>query len=177
MTAVDKFMKTNKRLYEPENNFEMSSLWRALDADEFDAYYGIDTTFIRASVMNEAYRKMHNQKINVIYECPCKKEKKHRHHFDYDRPCDVLLLCVSCHRKEHSRLHQSQAAMTAHDSSTVAPSEDSLTAVTSQDRATQQQYSLTVELPSFTTSPAEINGAHQYRSPLLICHDTGSIGG
>lgn len=178
MTAVDKFMKTNKRLYEPENNFEMSSVWRALDADEYDDYYGVDTTFIRASVRNDAYRKMYNQEINVIYECPCKATKKHRHHFDYDRPCDILLLCIPCHRKEHARLNQSQAAMTAHDSSTVAPSESSLTAVISQDRATQKQYSSSVELPNLATAYVE---NERSASSLIAVTDLqtgiGGIGG
>ena len=42
MKAVDQFMRTNKRIYNTENNYDISSLYRALDADEYDILYGID---------------------------------------------------------------------------------------------------------------------------------------
>jgi len=44
------------------------------------------------------------KKSYIIYECPCIHKRKIKHHFDYKRPYEVILLCPSCHRKEHVRL-------------------------------------------------------------------------
>lgn len=52
----------------------------------------------------QSLAKYHRHKVNVIYECACDHPKKHMHHFDYDRPYDVLLLCPACHSTEHRRL-------------------------------------------------------------------------
>lgn len=43
-------------------------------------------------------------KVQILYECPCECEKKHNHHFDYDRPFEVIRLCPACHSAEHIRL-------------------------------------------------------------------------
>ena len=43
-------------------------------------------------------------KVKVLYECPCKSDNKHNHHFDYTRPFEVIRLCPGCHRIEHKRL-------------------------------------------------------------------------
>lgn len=42
--------------------------------------------------------------VTVLYECPCKVEQKHNHHFDYERPYDVIRLCMKHHMVEHKRL-------------------------------------------------------------------------
>jgi len=42
--------------------------------------------------------------FRVIYECRCNATHKHKHHFDYQDPYTVILLCNSCHRLEHRRL-------------------------------------------------------------------------
>ena len=48
--------------------------------------------------------------VKVLYECPCDKESKHNHHFDYSRPFEVIRLCNICHRKEHGRLNSNRTA-------------------------------------------------------------------
>lgn len=35
----------------------------------------------------------------------CGEEKAQAHHHDYYKPLDVVWLCYSCHRKEHSKSH------------------------------------------------------------------------
>jgi len=47
----------------------------------------------------------YKSKVRIVYECDCKTEKKVKHHFDYDLPFDVCLLCFACHGKEHKRLN------------------------------------------------------------------------
>jgi hypothetical protein len=42
----------------------------------------------------------------VIYECACKTKNKVNHHFDYSEPYKVIVLCKSCHIKEHHRLYK-----------------------------------------------------------------------
>jgi len=43
-------------------------------------------------------------KLDIIYECRCKNKDKFNHHFDYDRPREVIRLCRKCHTAEHYRL-------------------------------------------------------------------------
>lgn len=49
---------------------------------------------------NSKYSK---KEINIIYECYHNHPKKHLHHPDYSKPFEVMKLCPSCHREEHSR--------------------------------------------------------------------------
>ena len=42
--------------------------------------------------------------LKILYECKCRNEFKINHHFDYDRPKEIIKLCRSCHRIEHWRL-------------------------------------------------------------------------
>jgi hypothetical protein len=42
--------------------------------------------------------------LDIIYECSCNNKIKIYHHFNYDRPLEVIRMCKSCHRKEHGRL-------------------------------------------------------------------------
>ena len=44
--------------------------------------------------------------VKILYECPCISEKKVKHHFDYSRPYEVILLCNKCHGLEHKRLNK-----------------------------------------------------------------------
>lgn len=43
----------------------------------------------------------HPDRVNIVNECLCTHERKHRHHFDYSRPYDIVLLCPHCHAQEH----------------------------------------------------------------------------
>lgn len=38
----------------------------------------------------------------------CGREDAHAHHYDYNRPLDVLWLCPGCHSQEHVRLRKEQ---------------------------------------------------------------------
>ena len=119
MKAVDHFMRTNKRIYNTDNNYDLSSLYRAIDADEYDILYGIDDSDFYGKIRNAAYKKMYGNKLTIIYECPCKTTKKENHHYNYNRPLEVARLCRSCHLKEHSRLRL-LAVSTADNSTTPA---------------------------------------------------------
>lgn len=48
--------------------------------------------------------RYHSYKVAVIYECPCDSKNKQNHHFDYDRPYEVIRLCPKCHSLENIRL-------------------------------------------------------------------------
>lgn len=115
MKAVDQFMRTNKRIYNADNYCDLSSLYRVLDAEEYDILYGInDGDFYdrqqRSVIKNAAYKEINGKTLTVIYECPCKTTKKDNHHYNYNRPLEVVRLCRSCHVKEHHRLQLSAAS-------------------------------------------------------------------
>jgi hypothetical protein len=55
---------------------------------------------VRASQLARYYPDM----VSILYECRCENGKKHRHHYDYKKPFDVILLCDQCHMTEHKRL-------------------------------------------------------------------------
>jgi len=48
----------------------------------------------------------HPEKVNVLYECQCKSTRKCRHHFSYQLPFDVFLLCYKCHGAEHAEINR-----------------------------------------------------------------------
>jgi hypothetical protein len=106
--AVDRYLKSNRRFAENESYPDMTALYQALDRDEYDIIYGIDDSEFSLSLSKKANSKIQSNpdKINIIYECSCNHPRKHRHHPNYDEPYTVLLLCPSCHRKEHARLHR-----------------------------------------------------------------------
>lgn len=115
MKAVDQFMRTNKRIYNADNYCDLSSLYRVIDAEEYDILYGInDGDFYdrqqRSVIKNAAYKEINGKTLTVIYECPCKTTKKDNHHYNYNRPLEVVRLCRSCHVKEHHRLQLSAAS-------------------------------------------------------------------
>ena len=62
-----------------------------------------EVTWFRAKAQYLVHR--FPTRVQVLYECPCEKDRKEKHHFDYARPYEVLLLCEKCHKAEHSRLH------------------------------------------------------------------------
>lgn len=111
-TAVDKFIKRNQRLADTDNYPNMTSLYEALSYDDFDVMFGVDSTAFDffAKERKSAYNIMKSNKVHILYECPCSNPKKQRHHYNYSRPTEVLLLCPSCHRKEHSRLKAGKTA-------------------------------------------------------------------
>jgi len=46
----------------------------------------------------EAYRIMYRNPEKIIVEYECEHEgPKQRHHYDYDKPFNIHLLCLSCH--------------------------------------------------------------------------------
>lgn len=66
-------------------------------------------------VKAEQLARNHKYKTEIIYECKCIAEKKFFHHYDYNYPHLVLLLCRDCHLAEHRRLrrlsHKTQKAV------------------------------------------------------------------
>jgi hypothetical protein len=46
-------------------------------------------------------------------ECSCDVEKKQKHHPDYSKPFEVVILCASCHAAEHARLRSLTAQAVA----------------------------------------------------------------
>ena len=59
----------------------------------------------RVSARWRAHIYCANRIISILYECPCKTDEvKQNHHFDYNRPLEVIRLCPKCHGAEHVRL-------------------------------------------------------------------------
>jgi hypothetical protein len=148
--AVDRYLKSNRRFAENESYPDMTALYQALDRDEYDIIYGIDDSEFSLSLSKKANSKIQSNpdKINIIYECSCNHPRKHRHHPNYDEPYTVLLLCPSCHRKEHARLHRwhepayellaDQSATNSTTPAVNAPAEDRLDG--SQHHETETSY-------------------------------------
>lgn len=50
----------------------------------------------------EARRKAQTVKLkDNCEECGKSKKKLHRHHEDYSKPLEIIVLCPSCHKKKH----------------------------------------------------------------------------
>lgn len=56
---------------------------------------------------DRAHWKAHDT-LKDISGCECKKcgakEHLHRHHPDYSKPCEIVILCRKCHVKEHEEI-------------------------------------------------------------------------
>ena len=78
---------------------------------QFDVDALIDIEKPSKVVVELAYRRYVPVKdvVVVVYECACDTPNKINHHYDYARPLEVVRLCKSCHRKEHSRLAKLRA--------------------------------------------------------------------
>lgn len=128
--AVDRYLKSNRRFAESETYPDMTALYRALDHDEYDILYGInDSEYYdkqRSIIKNAAYKEINGKTLTIIYECPCKTTKKDNHHYNYNRPLEVVRLCRSCHTKEHYRLKllADQSATNSTTPAVNAPAED-----------------------------------------------------
>ena len=51
---------------------------------------------------NAAIRAVKSGKLKRLPCMICSEEKTHAHHEDYDKPLDIMWLCVVCHRKYHA---------------------------------------------------------------------------
>lgn len=60
------------------------------------------------------YCRFHKGTLTILYECSCNipSDQKDRHHPDYSKPLEVMLLCHRCHMKWHSKVKQ-EAIQTA----------------------------------------------------------------
>lgn len=129
LTPVDTFIRRNKRLYDIDNQYEdMTSLFEALNPEDYEEASYRETSrptfkekFERQAVRSQCYYKMEEDKVTVVYECACQDTYKVKHHFSYNQPHEVLLLCRKCHSREHARLNR-LAVQTAFDISTASPS-------------------------------------------------------
>lgn len=72
----------------------------------------IDPKKSPADFIRKAYREYWPNKnhVVVVYECACEITNKINHHYDYERPYEVVRLCNRCHRKEHYRLDRLRKA-------------------------------------------------------------------
>lgn len=57
---------------------------------------------------------IYKDRLTILYECSCNipSDQKDRHHPDYSKPLEVMLLCHRCHMKWHSKVKQ-EAIQTA----------------------------------------------------------------
>ena len=65
---------------------------------------GNDLSAERKKIAQESYHNSYN--LTIIDECSCPAEKKQNHHPDYDKPNEVMKLCIKCHRKADSEMYQ-----------------------------------------------------------------------
>lgn len=69
---------------------------------------GQDYNFFKEQLQSYVRQLAHQHPtlLQIIYECPCKIERKEYHHFDYFRAYEVIKLCARCHGLEHRRLNK-----------------------------------------------------------------------
>jgi len=56
---------------------------------------------------NARIKAIHNIKMTECAKCGS-KERLHRHHPDYNKPLEVIILCKKCHEEEHRQLRNKQ---------------------------------------------------------------------
>jgi len=58
---------------------------------------------MNAQIIAHSLANRHSKKLVILYECE-HKEKKQKHHPDYDKPYEVELLCCKCHGKRQRQI-------------------------------------------------------------------------
>jgi hypothetical protein len=118
---VDIYMRFNADMQEEMRDDGLKSLFKRMDADEYAVLYGlkeddeivIGTKDIMPKTnweLMDRRQRVQNimstnpDKITILSECPCQKDKKLRHHPDYSKPFEVELLCRKCHGAAHRKL-------------------------------------------------------------------------
>lgn len=124
---VDLFMTVNRDLIDLyQEPFTDTAFEAAIPDTEFYAIYGgLDTNtdgenHIQYIPPDKRYEKIakinascgatkriaSKGKLTILYECSCDipAEKKLKHHPDYNKLNEVMLLCRRCHSAEHKRL-------------------------------------------------------------------------
>lgn len=55
-------------------------------------------------IIPHSWANRRKNELTIISECPCVHTKKYKHHPDYSKPLEIILLCPACHGAEHARL-------------------------------------------------------------------------
>jgi hypothetical protein len=123
--AVDMYFQEQHYSWSPDWPYEQSDFSiQALHHDEFEDIYGLseenknhrpvkvilpygtnhDLITHTKTLTDRAQKR---GELVILSECP-HDGKKHRHHPNYDKPNEVMLLCRKCHSAEHSRIYFEQ---------------------------------------------------------------------
>jgi hypothetical protein len=123
--AVDMYFQEQHYSWSPDWPYEQADFSiQALHHDEFEDIYGLSeenknhrpVKVVLPYGTNHALitntktltdRAQKRGELVILSECP-HDGKKHRHHPDYDKPSEVMLLCRKCHSAEHSRIYLEQ---------------------------------------------------------------------
>lgn len=88
-----------------KNNPEKVAAWTKANADK------VYTSFVKWRKANPEKRRAHRlaseARIPMIECVRCGSKKRlHRHHPDYAKPLEVIILCAKCHGEEHIEMRR-----------------------------------------------------------------------
>lgn len=112
-SAIKRYIKNREDILKKEKSpdrKELDRTWREKNKERLNKkylqnYHNSDEMKMKHSARNKVRRAIKNGNLIKAEKClKCgMKEKLQAHHMDYLNPLEVIWLCISCHKKAHSK--------------------------------------------------------------------------
>ena len=89
------------------------SIWRKANPDKIRFYHQINRGKYPEKQKAKYLAGRYPERLIIKGECSCDVKKKQKHHPDYSKPFEVVMLCSNCHGAQHKKFKSLSASAVA----------------------------------------------------------------